>query len=72
MNETERLRKLLKKRGVEYTTSDGEHVKETSWPYMDELTASFAEFDDGKTLFACNTWCFTPEQAIAATLGCGA
>lgn len=66
---TERLRVLLDERGVEWTANDGEHVKETCWPYMGELMAAFAEYDNGETRFACNTWCFTPEQAIAATLG---
>lgn len=69
MTATDELRRLLDERGVEYTTSDGEHVKETCWPYMGELTAAFAEYDNGTTRFACDTWCFTPEQAVAATLG---
>lgn len=66
---TERLRALLTERGVEWTANDGEYVKETCWPYMGELTAAFAEYDNGTTRFACDTWCFTPEQAVAATLG---
>lgn len=68
---TDELRRLLDERGVEWTANDGEHVKETCWPYMGELTAAFAEYDNGTTRFACDTWCFTPEQAIAATLGGG-
>lgn len=71
MTATEQLRAMLDERGVEYTTVDGEHVKETCWPYMGELMAAFAEFDNGTTRFACDTWCFTPQQAIAATLGAG-
>lgn len=66
---TDVLRRLLDERGVEYVANDGEHVKETCWSYMGELTAAFAEYDNGTTRFACDTWCFTPEQAIAATLG---
>lgn len=69
MTATDELRKMLGDRGVEYTTGDGEHVKETCWPYMGELIAAFAEYDNGTTRFACDTWCFTPAQAIAATLG---
>lgn len=65
----ERLRQLLDDRGVEWTANDGEHVKETCWPYMCELMAAFAEYDNGTTRFACDTWCFTPEQAVEATLG---
>lgn len=68
---TQVLRRLLDERGVEWTANDGEHVKETCWPYMGELTAAFAEYDNGTTRFACDTWCFTPEQAIEATLGRG-
>ena len=68
---TETLRQLLDERGVEWTANDGEHVKETCWSYMGELMAAFAEFDNGTTRFACDTWCFTPEQAIEATLGRG-
>lgn len=68
---TEKLRRLLDERGVEWTACDGEHVRETCWDYMGELTAAFAEFDNGTTKFACDTWCFTPEQAIVATLGNG-
>ena len=71
MSATDELRRLLDERGVEWTANDGEHVKETCWPYMGELTAAFAEYDNGTTRFACDTWCFTPEQAIAATLGAG-
>ena len=71
MTATDELRRLLDERGVEYTTNDGEYVKETCWPYMGELMAAFAEFEFGKTRFACDTWCFTPEQAIDATLGAG-
>jgi hypothetical protein len=69
MTSTEELRRLLDERGVEWTADDGEFVKETGWPYMGELTAAFAEYYDGTTRFACDTWCFTPEQAIEATLG---
>lgn len=69
---TDELRRLLDERGVEYTSNDGEYVKETCWPYMGELTGAFAEYYDGTTRFECDTWCFTPEQAIEATLGAGA
>lgn len=72
MTATEELRRLLDERGVEWTANDGEYVKETCWAYMGELTAAFAEYYDGTTRFACDTWCFTPEQAIDATLGRGA
>lgn len=68
MTATEELRRLLDERGVEWTANDGEYVKETCWIYMGELTAAFAEYYDGTTRFACDTWCFNPAQAIDATL----
>jgi len=70
-NRTTELREKLAERGVEYTTDDGEHVKSTCWRYMGKLMAEYAEFDNGTTCFACDNWCFTPDQAIAATLGSG-
>lgn len=69
MSATEELRRMLDERGVEYTTNDGEYVKETCWPYMGELAAAFAEYYNGTTRFVCDTWCFTPEQAVEATMG---
>lgn len=71
MSATEELRRMLDERGVEWTESDSKYVKETCWPFMGELTAMFVEFDNGETRFSCDHWCFTPEQAIAATLGGG-
>lgn len=68
MTPTEELRAKLDELGVEYTANDEKHVKETCWPYMGELMAVFAEYDNGTTRFACDTWCFTHEQAIAATV----
>lgn len=71
MTATDELRRMLDERGVEWEADDGKYVKETYWPYTDELEAAFAEYDDGTTRFACSTCGFTPEQAIAATLGAG-
>lgn len=68
---TEDLRRMLDERGVEYVANDYKSVKETCWSYMGELDAVFAEFGDGETCFVCDTGCFTPEQAIAVTLGRG-
>ena len=68
---TDEIRARLDELGVEYTANDAKHVKETCWPYMGELMAVFAEYDNGTTRFVCDTWCFTPEQAIAATVGAG-
>lgn len=69
MTATERVRELLDERGVEWTANDGKYAKETCWTYMGELTAAFTEYNNGTTRFDCDTWCFTPEQAIAVTLG---
>ena len=69
MTATDELRRLLDKRGVKYRTYDRKYLKETCWPYMGELMAYFVEFDNGTTRFELVHWCFTPEQAIAATPG---
>lgn len=71
MTATDTIRAMLDERGVEWTANDGEYAKETCWTYMGELTAAFTEYNDGTTRFDCDTWCFTPEQAIEATLGRG-
>lgn len=71
MTATDELRKLLDERGVKWTANESEYRKETCWTYMGELTAVFTEYYDGTERFYCDTWCFTPEQAIAATLGTG-
>lgn len=71
MTATEELRKLLDERGVKYTTDDGKYLKETCWRYMGELMAMFIEHKNGETRFELDHWYFTPEQAIAATLGNG-
>lgn len=71
MTATDELRRMLDERWVEWTANDSEYIKETCWTYMGELTAAFAEYYDGTTRFDCDTWCFTPEQAIDATLGRG-
>lgn len=71
MTATDSLRAMLDGRVVEWTAYDSEYIKETCWTYMGELTAAFTEYYDGTTRFDCDTWCFTPAQAIEATLGAG-
>ena len=76
---TELLRKLLRERGVEYTTSDDERAYDepakTTWDFVLcglEMTVTATEFVDveGKTYLEMDFHhAFTPEQAIAATLG---
>ena len=72
MSATEELRRLLDERGVEWRAADSQYAKETCWSYMSKLTAAFTEYGNGTTRCDCDTWCFTPEQAVEATLGRGA
>lgn len=72
MSATEELRCLLKERSIEwYETVNTMNCVFTWWesPLFGEVHAM--DNEDGKTLFmACLNNCdFTPEQAIAATLG---
>lgn len=76
---TAKLCKLLRERGVEYTTSDDERAYDepakTTWDFVLcglEMTVTATEFVDveGKTYLEMDFHhAFTPEQAIAATLG---
>ena len=59
-NRTTELREKLTERGIEYTTNDHLGAYETSW---DGFTAM--QLTPGAKLMMV----FTPEQAIAATLG---
>ncbi len=62
---TERLRRLLDERGVEWEDYSDEKGKYTSW---DNSSCWFMEYPDGYTSFGMRRTA-TPEQAIAATLG---
>jgi hypothetical protein len=76
---TELLHKLLDERGVEYFTDDDERAYDeparTTWDFVLcglEMTVTATEFVDveGKTYLEMDFHhAFTPEQAIAATLG---
>jgi len=76
---TEYLCKLLDERGVEYFTDDDERAYDeparTTWDFILcglEMTVTATEFVDteGKTYLEMDFHhAFTPEQAIAATLG---
>lgn len=76
---TELLCKLLDERGVEYFTDDDERAYDeparTTWDFVlcgYEMTVTATEFVDieGKTYLEMDFHhAFTPEQAIAATLG---
>lgn len=68
-NQSERIRAMLDERGVEH--SDADHM--TEWLDANGVRWNFFANDDGKTDLTMETpWeGLTPEQAIAATLGCG-
>ena len=78
---TEVLRRMLDERGVEYFTDDDERAYDeparTTWDFVlcgYEMTVTVTEFVDidGKTYLEMDFHhAFTPEQAIAATLGGG-
>lgn len=70
-NATERLRKLLDERGVEYVTDDGVCVRATKWRGSSGIEAMFVEYANGECRFAMDEYIFTPEQAVDATLGAG-
>ena len=63
---TERLRALLDERGVEYEAESIAFSNCLTWGEND--CYSYTEYQDGTVL---RIWDCTPEQAIAATLGCG-
>ena len=81
MSATDELRRLLDERGVEYFTDDDERAYDeparTTWDFVlcgYEMTVTVTEFVDidGKTYLEMDFHhAFTPEQAIAATLGGG-
>lgn len=71
MSATERLRAMLDKRETEYGTDDAETVKATRWTFGENGSAMFTEYDDDECVFVTSGHVWTPEQAIAATLGRG-
>ena len=77
MSATDELRRMLDERGVEYDTRDGNAIKNTYWNdgngrrfgYTEDVSESGVTTP---TLFLVSgQLTFTPEQAIAATLGRG-
>lgn len=69
MNPTEKLRRLLDERGVEYGTDDAKTVKATRWKFGENGSAMFTEYDDEECAFVTSGCTWTPEQAIEGTLG---
>ena len=71
MTATERLRELLDERGVEWSAQDRfTRDVETRWLFP-ASSAQFTEYEDGMTIMVISGAEWTPEQAIAATLGRG-
>ena len=77
MTATDELRKMLDERGVEYNTRDGNTVKNTYWScnglrwgYTEDVDYS-GMTDPMLFLTVGSQLTFTPEQAIATTLGAG-
>lgn len=65
MRATEKLRRMLDERGVEWSDVSDKDVLHTTW---NNMNCWFIEFQDGWTAWGM-TMHGTPEQAIAATLG---
>ena len=77
MTATDELRRMLDERGVEYNTRDGNTVKNTYWScnglrwgYTEDVDYS-GMTDPMLFLTVGSQLTFTPEQAIATTLGAG-
>ena len=68
-SDTDRLRELLDEQSVEYRIDDARTVKSTSWEFGEHGNAMFTEYDDGDCAFVTSGNSWTPEQAIAVTLG---
>lgn len=73
MTATERLRELLDERGVEWTSGDTEVSRNICTDFCPDAGVSVSVWEnDGKLGIDVHTlYRFTPEQAIAATLGPG-
>lgn len=72
MTATEILKAMLDERGVDHEDYEGAVVRTTSWTANDGQSVTFMErLDNGKTMFVFDTSAFTPEEAVAATLGAG-
>ncbi len=69
MTPTEELRAKLDERGVEYRIDDAKTVRATEWEFGEHSSAMFTEYDDGGCVFVASGHTWTPEQAIAATVG---
>lgn len=70
MTATDELRALLDEHGVEYSAEDGKTAWATRWEFG-HSSALFTEYDDDKCVFVTSGYTWTPERAIAATLGAG-
>lgn len=74
MSATDELRRMLYERGVGYDVRDGKAIKNTYWEDADGRRWGYASdesgvFNDRQLFLIHGRMDFTPEQAIAATLG---
>lgn len=69
MSATDDIRVLLGEHGVKCKIHDTKKRKDTLWDFRESSHAMFSEYRDGMTVFVMSGSLWTPEQAIAATVG---
>ena len=70
MSATDDIRVLLGEHGVKCEIHDTKKRKDTLWDFRESSHAMFSEYRDGMIVFVMSGSLWTPEQAIAATVGC--
>ena len=71
MTATDKLRRLLDERGVEWTEPNNDERSRTTYWTAGLLSCTAVEFDDGVVNVSLTAYRVTPELAIKATLGSG-
>ena len=71
MSATDDIRVLLGEHGVKCEIHDTKKRKDTHWGFRETSHAMFSEYGDGMTVFVMSGALWTPEEAIAATVGRG-
>lgn len=69
MSAIDDIRVLLGEHGVKCEIHDTKKRKDTLWDFRESSHAMFSEYRDGMTVFVMSGSLWTPEQAIAATVG---
>lgn len=69
MSATDDIRVLLGEHGVKCEIHDTKKRKDTRWDFRGLSHAMFSEYRDGMTVFVMSGVLWTPEEAIAATVG---